>query len=449
MATKQREKTGWQEGLIAVSNGFLAPMPELPSIEFADVEDLEAQAAEVRDNRDKIQSWVITTLSQMDIVRNASREARELAAERIQYATEELNKLLHQEKTAAYRRAAWEAFLTHRLSRSVKSHDEVVALLEELVQNGYLVKLAPPSPDDQARSFGDIFAYDRSFSISPDAMFGEQEKAEVRRLLVKLQQQAYEAVRLVKMAAVQNLMDQSGLTEDEFLAFTPGRFAIEVPPEPYQTEEGPKWRSGGIVLLEVTPDQFILPIAATAGLQHSIEEAVRLQVRLKADSLHQDTAPFIPNLVREKGAKVKLLWHIIKRGLHASAKRREMAELKNDFAESATISAEEFYAGQTGVALIQYDSIWDVLSPDRQVVGHIDSMFFLVERFLQEKEDGQKRFIRITQLPPHLSEYLAQCQGEYPEGEKFQGVPYPLGAVLQAVYGQLAKAAHINNGSNK
>ncbi len=104
-----------------------------------------------------------------------------------------------------------------------------------------------------------------------------------------------------------------------------------------------------------------------------------------------------------------------------------------------------FLEGETGVTEAELEQPWEERNAHGELVQVIYDVCFFPERLVKEVEGEDLTFIRLTSegIPAHMRDYLSSCEGEYPEREKFVGLPYPLGAMLQATYGQVFKAAQI------
>lgn len=401
-------------------------IPELPEVEFGDLVELEAQAEEIRRAAGEIRGWTLSTLGQLGKVRQMSREAQDLAAPKLAQANKDLASLLSHE-IPAYRRAAWLGLLEHEFSLELNSRAEVEELLNRLVKEGRLVECAD----------GALRAYGKSYDISPDSYFGEPEKAEVRGFLAKLLSRVFQETGKVRESKAQALRAQGSSDLKALLTGKPGKYTVEVPSEKVVQNGKTFWRGGGVLLVK-SNEQEIHPVDASGAIEGAIQEAQDFGVFLKVYTLALawDKPPIVPGLDPERGRKIQLLWHLLKRAIRAKEEAGSVAEVREALADRATVSPKEFFLErQLGTCLAGFQGTWE--NPDG--TPGLTDIFFLVER---TEEEGVKR-IRIADAPDHLREFFAPCLDKefVEEGKKFEGVAQPLGAVLQAIYGQTWKAS--------
>lgn len=416
---------------------LLVPLPELPTVEELDIDNLEARAEKVREAAEQVQGWVQTTLAQLDMMNRASREAKELAARAIANSQKKLDDLLHREEMPAYRRAAWTALLRHELAKDLRTREEVERLLERLVREERLV-------EDPA---GLLEAYRKRYAIPPDSLFEEPEATEIHRAMGQLLLRVYREVGRDRAKRSQDLWGQKTIDWRQLVGGVPGKYVGNVPPQEGRNADGTTfWRAGGTLLVECVVrgnERRIYPLDATGGIEAAVREARELGVYLFVDSLGWNRPPKIPGLSLEQGSKVQLVWYLLQR---AGRNEEEEEGVRSDLERLdnlADIAPEDFFLNrQVGTCLARYDGVWKVPTTDGRTGAEVPHLFFLVERV----ENGDVAKIRIVEAPEHLRDLLANCMAEYPEeGERFQGCPYPLRAILQAIFGQVAKSAQIAN----
>ena len=284
-------------------------------------------------------------------------------------------------------------------SENPATPEELTGILEKMVYDRYLVK----NPDGFLRPYKD------GYDFHPHCPLDETDKAKVKTMLFSLRNKVFENERI-------GITTRGNLSIEDFLTGKPGKLVLAIQAEKAKGKEF--FRSGGVVLFE-SDGKKIHPLDATGGIEDSIQEAISLEAHLYLDTLRWNAPPFIENLTKEKNAKVRLLWYLLKRGL-----------LRHEFASMATVNQEEFFLeGKIGECFLEFKGNWQVPSGPT-----IANFFFLMSR---REEDGVKR-IRIAKTPNHLEDFFAQCLGEYSEeGNKFEGVPQPLQTVLQAAYRQV------------
>lgn len=404
---------------------MVVAFPELPDLqeEGLDLESLKKQAEVIRAKAKDVGEWAAGALAYLDSVETLGREERELATIPITKAQEGLERLLRQETTRAYRRAAWLACLKHMLSREFRSPEEIRALFRKLVEEGYLKE----APDGLLQLNG------TSYAVPEEAAFDDPEIQEISGLMAGLTEKVRQAERTARRQRAEEMVSQGGLSIEEFLEGKPGKLAIQIPPEKVEQEgNGVFWRYGGLLLVE-SDGEKCWPLKALGGqsFEGAIGEAIDLGVNLPVSSLRHEKPPFPQRLPDESRRKFQLLWHLLKRriGRHKA---------KNQLAEAANLRPTEFFlGGKPGICLVEYEGTWDTPEDER-----IYDVFFLAER--RTNEDDNTSTVRVLNVPAHLSEFLGEyADQEYPEEERFNGIPYPLGAVLKAVYGQTQKVAKI------
>jgi len=421
------------------------PLPDLPEIEGLTAD--EAVADRIREGALQVREWTAAVLPKIDAAKAGSREAREQAADAIAEAESTLQSYLEHD-TRAWRRASLMAVFSHHLAKELRSRPEAEALLQDLVDQGYLEDITPEKKEQeespQELPAEALRAYDKAYIVPADFAFGDPEIGELRQLLASFLRRVWAEERQIRTLAAKDLFSQSNLSPEEFRAGKPGKLTLGIPPEEVRKSDGTTafWRGGGTLQVESNGER-VTPLAATGTIQGAIEEAVSLKVHLLLRSLEWDTTPYVQALPPEMNKKIQLLWHLLQRGLLAAEEKRQRQDLRDEFEKRATITPEQFFLeGQPGICLVQLEEDWEDRDQDKRVINRVLDPFFLAERFNQGDEQG---FIRILEVPPHFEEMLASCMGEHPEGEKFLGLPYPLVLILQNAYGQTQKAAQINN----
>ncbi len=410
---------------------MVVAFPELPDFQDGqlDIESLKKQAATIREKAKDVEEWTAGALAFLDSIEMLDREERELAAVPISKAREGLERLLRQEATPAFRRAAWLAYLKYMLSREFQSAEEVKKLFRELVKNGYLQE----TPDG-------LLKLDRvCYAVPQEAAFDNPEIQEIATLMRGLADKVRQAEKTARRQKAEELVNEGNLTIENFLAGKEGRLAIQVPPEKVvQNGNVLSWRSGGLLLVE-SDGEKCWPVDALGGqsFEGGVGEAMNLGVFLIVSSLIQhDRPPFPQRLPEANVRKLQLLWHLLRRGVRAHEEKERIRTAREEMTAKATITPAKFFLEQgPGLCLVEYGENWH--TPDDETVADV---FFLVERKVQ----GEESTIRVVEAPDHLHDFLGDCvDQEFPEEDEFRRIPYPLGAVLKAVYGQTQKANEI------
>ncbi len=410
-------------GLEELGSVTIVPLPELPEVKLGDLTELEAQAEKIRGAAAQTRDWVRSALSQLELIRGAKREVRELVTTKVAKAQQDINNLLHHEMPA-YRRAAWLGLLEYEFSKDLHSRQEAESLFEKLVREGRLVE----------NSTGPLKAYGKSYAISSDSCFEEPEVAEARGCLATLLSRVFQETGKAREEKAQELRTQGSSDLKLLIAGKAGKYVVEVPAEKTVQNGKSFWRGGGTILVE-SDGKEIEPLDASGSIEGAIEEARELEVFLKLYALNLTKPPVVPGLDPEKGKKLQLLWHLLKRAIRHKEEVERIARAKEAYASRVTVTDQEFFPEQKpGVCLAEFQRAWQNLDGSTGP----SNFFFLVER---KEEEGAKR-IRIAETPDHLGNFFASCMGEYTEeGNKFEGVPYPLRAVLMAIYGQVVQAS--------
>jgi len=383
---------------------------DLPDPKTIAPDDLVKQAEIIDAGQQKVQEWTKNLLAKVDQRatavntiedRNQKRIAQKLAQDNNATDLKALDSFLHGDRDPFYRQAAWFATLEYFFSEDLQTTAELATLLERMVAANYLTKDAA----------GPLKPYKDGYNFCPNCPLDETEKTKVKLMLLSLRIKIFDYEKTA-------IKEKGNLEIRDFLAGKPGRLALTINAEPIRRGEQTIWRSGGVLLVR-SDGTDIVPLEATGGIKEAILEAKTMEVHLRLDSLNQNFPPFILSLPKEKNTKVQLLWHLIKRGL-----------FRYKIASMATINQKEFFLeGKTGDCFLEFKGNWQVPNGGPT----ISNFFLLINR---SEEEGAKR-ICIAKAPNHLVDFFKDCMGKYEEGNKFEGVPQPLRAVLQAAYGQI------------
>ncbi|MDO8436247.1 MAG: hypothetical protein Q7S82_02580 [bacterium] len=397
--------------------------PELPAIENL---DYEAEAAKMRSGRVTTARVVESCLGELDKLSHlTTEEARYLAAQKVAALTVALSGCLTH-GFPPFRRAAWVALLRYEFSRSLSTKEEVERLLGKLISEE---RLAPCAVGVYVNR---IEAYGMAYAVHSTSLCEEADIAEIKQALDGLLSRVYQEVGKARQAKAQDLARQATISMTEFLAGNPGRVYVVVPPvEETNSRDGQRfWRAGGGLLLE-SNGQDVAPLGASGGIELAIQEAMKLRVHLKVYTLDWDMAPKVPGLDLERGKKVQLLWYLIARAKEAVVKTAEAQVNRAQLSERATVSAEEWFLRREAGACSVNFPVWEVKDSEGNTTQRIRDLLLLLER----QTDGTIA-VRDIQSANPFNDIFASCMGEYVvTGERYEGVPYPLRAILQAGYG--------------
>lgn len=376
----------------------------------------EAEEAAEKDREEALR--VYPAIQEAIVFLERSRGATREAQERLIPLVEEAQKLLTdniRHKVPAVRRAVLLALLEFELMRPIEGREEAEKLLARLEEREYI----------KQDSAGYLQAYGKTYTVP---LFGEPEKEEVKILWRSLLRRAREG-----------FLTRGNRNLKDLFSGKPGEYTMQVPPELTKKDGKPVWRGGGV--LQIRSDgRYVAPEDAMGQIDRGIHEAKSLNVRLLLRSLGQPKPPFIEGLDPKQGAKTRLLWQLIKRA------KRLVSEKESFAATPDLISPEEFFRGEYGTCLINFEEEpweWEVKEEQRQV--RIYNMFFLVLRYEKEGEP----WIKIVRTPSHLGDFFNNCQEETAEGEKFDGCKQPLCAMLRAAYGRSLKTSNNTKKASK
>ena len=414
----------------------LVPHPKLPEITGLTTD--EAVLQRLQEGTSEIRRWTKSTLDQLETLAQAPREIQEFNEEKVAEARQTLAEYLDAD-VKTFRRACWLGTFEQRLATTANSKAEAQDVIAGLVQDGFLEKA----------DGGPLKIFNETYAVPARSTFKEPELEEVTGFLRQFIARAQQAEHEARTKRAQELYDQSVLSLEEFLAGKVGRITFGVPPEPVledgtpvlNTDETPRWRGGGTLSVDSDGAGKVYPVAASGNIQRGVEEAIVLKVHVLHHTLGWDFLGKIQGLEYERARKVVLLWNLLKRGIAAEKRNLEIRAQKAELTEGVkTISTKEFFLdGQPGVCLVILSKPWEPQVANGEEPVYIHNFFFLAERFVQESEDGPKAFIRVMKAPAHVTDYLANCMSDYPEGEKFGGCPQPLRLILQAAFGQVTK----------
>ena len=385
------------------------PELELPHPSSIDPAEMSDQVEKISRDQNKLRAWTISILGNIDQrLQEANKEkdpqknkiAQRLASmgNREDQAALDLY-LRGDDKDPFHKQIVWLTVFEYYLKKPHQTQIEVQATINKLTGLKYLT-------EDAA---GQIKACGKTYSTDP--VLGDEIET-VKKFLSDLVSNVLEIEK-------KNLFARADLTVADFLAGKAGLLALTIHAEEANETDGKRfWRKGGVLLVQSDGNKA-WSITASGGIEKTIQEGMEMKVSIFLDSLSRNVPPIPRGITAEKIKKIHSLWYIIRRGL-----------MRHKFAARGTITKREFFLeGKPGVCYLDYNGTWDVPGGPR-----LANFFFLVSR---EENDGVKS-IRLVDTPDHLKGFFSQCMEKYPEeGQKFENVPQPLRAVLQAGYGQL------------
>jgi len=431
----------------AAENGslkFELRLPELPGGEG--LEAARARAAEITKQVPTVIQWVARVVAFLIGFFKEAREVQEaFPAEKVREAQDELRRLLRENKVPALRRAAWFGLFKANCGQNILSQEDAGEMMRELVKKDYLLL---------SSGIGDFVFLGVAYSFSRDSLFEEPDKREAAVLFEQLLRGIEERVKAGWAARTQYLMTLATVTLLEFLAGKPGPCFLKVPAQPKNPgASGNPWRPGGTMLV-VSDGQKIVPAVCPDGgypvtgrISKTVVETAQLGVHVLLYSLpngdeHDGDRQYPPrvNLPGDMNQHFVWFWWLLSRGIQAGLAEERLKKDKQAFQDRTTITEEDFFLdGEPGMCLATYQGSWKKRGPDGEPTGEgVPNIFFLVER--RVSEDGQKVEIELTGIPDHLKKFLSPCVGTFEaKDDHFSGLPQPLRAILQAIFGQISR----------
>jgi len=343
----------------------------------------------------------------LETAKGESRATKERIKTQIQEAKEFLttNRL---NTNPTIRRSVWKALINFTLNMQAAGQREVEEIISRLVADGLLEE----NPN------GTLLVYERGYIVSPDSLFENEDVAEIKA-----------EVDALIMRARKALWQAASLTVKDLLAGKEGCIHLFIPPEKFGPKQNVRWRPGGTLILE-TQAGFIKPLDATGKIETAVSQAKELGAKLSVNSLQANIPPFIKGENEEKNGKTQLLWYLVKRGMRFD-------EWLKKAVTRMTISDKEFLSDkEPGVCLLDFQEAWKTTNPN----GNGEELWLsrpvvLIERL----KVNEKFFLRIIDIPIHLTDWLEKCRETYPEKEKFEEIPQPLQGFLKEMHRKVLK----------
>ena len=460
MSTMSKKAGKWVEVLTSIKDLKPEDFPEGARLETSDLEvdlgDIDLflgdteETKKVEEGAKGIRKWVETYLAKLDELRNAPkamriRQENKAGSKKI---WDKIDSFLNHNE-AAYRQAAWIAFLVYRFRHvDVQTYTETMDFLNQMVTDGYL---------EEGNDHAPLQAWERYFRVPEIASFTRPEFEEAKHALSNLVNRVTQTTAQRRNDRVAELQEEATLQPKEaFGSDKKGIALLYVPPQISKNGDKLFPRKEGFLLIEVTSDGRVFPLEGIGSFEEGISEAVSVGVFVKTYTLNWDWPPAKKKLIEmfivldknykeatpeekeriEKKAKrkadaVHLCWHLLKRAKNALEQAGQHQEEKMKLSKEVSVIEDSFLLeNQEGIALIDFEGTWETWTKDDQGKSkkeQIGPLFVLVER--------HQDIVHIVGCPEYLKDFFSSCMDEYEEGEKFLGVPQPLQSVLQAQYG--------------
>ncbi len=432
----------------APNAGIVVPILELPTVnlENLSLDELQKKGPVIKEQAQRVRDWVTSFLPTLEKFQSLDREVKEMYESKIEEAKLTLNRLLHEENTKPYRRAAWLAYLQYMLSKKL-SKDDAIGLAEKLVKDGFF----KPTGNGPI-----VVGYARKYDIPPEAYFGPEEIGVIQKAAQAMTARAEALLDQKHKEKIRSLREQGVNTSLELANGKTGVCSMNVPPEQIDEEH---WRPGGTILVELVEEngeKRIYPLEAvgTLNFEAAMKEAIDLCAYVPVASLSDSRPPHIRGLDGETQRKVSFLWFILQRGINAAKKEAEFTTMKEEYrckvAESFdAVSAEEFVLElKPGICVVEFEGVREVIASGGKKLRFYN-VFFIGQ--IVAGEEGLPSTFMVVKVPPHLSDFIGGFVGK-PYGatdNKFEGLPPKLGDLMRAVRGQLARKKRITDATSQ
>lgn len=416
---------------------------DLREISISLTDDSE-EVKKIEDSATGIRTWTETHLPKLDELYAAPKAIR-IRSENTAAAKMIKNKIhsFMNHPEAAYRQAAWVAFLVHKIkSATVGNQPETIEWLSKMVSDGYL---------EEGDHHAPLQAWKKYFRVPEAACFTRPEFEEVKAAMNELVERVTQAKAQQRLVRVAKLQKQANLQPAEtFVKGSEGTSFVFVPPQISDRGGKIEIRRAGYLLVEVTHDERIFPLEGVGSFEEKVAEANQNGIFIKSYTLAWDFPPTKQKLLEaglseEQVSSFLFCWYLLKRAKSLLEQTNQHEEERLELSKEVSISEEKFFLeGQDGYVLVDFKGVWETWTPDkadqsgkRQKKKEVYSLFLVVRR-----EEAQ---ISIASCPSHLREFFSQCMGTYTERQKFSGVPEPLRSILQSQYGATQTTSLLNS----
>ena len=379
----------------------------------------------------------LTACADHDERRFVMEELKEPEAEARAYLTQVL------ELKGALKTVAAAAYLKTVFTLDYTSHEQVQAMLNDMVSRGLLTSAGTGSP---------IMVGYLHYRLG-DFGFDEADVAGISAVVEQFSRTAKTMENQRRQALTVELEKMAEVSLPEVLAGKNGRCLVDVPSEGHTDKQGKShWYGGGRILFDFQKE-FVVPVRASGSCERLIADIEKRGGKITRHSLTWDTPPGWNSLVNwgvrnldlnrpsaEAYAKdFSTLWHMAQRGIRHHKEKLAQAEIKADMEKRAQITPLQFF-GLNGLkgkpvekkaALLQFDGAFKARGSQR-----LFNPFFLAVR---TTENGTG-FFEVAEIPPHLQGILGNYVGKKFPIDDYRGCP-DLGDLMESIKGQCQMAA--------
>ncbi len=313
------------------------------------------------------------------------------------------------------RQGALTALYLSRFERKYSSRTKVEEMLQKMVADGHLAQASGEA----------LISLSARKGYNPPVPLTEEEEREVRDFFKKLLTDTVSREYDTWEKTLRQLQDDYGVISVTDLSPATQSGACE-----FSFPEGrdPKGRVlfGGRLMV-YSEGGKIFPVAAQGACRAAIAEAAKEKFFLLAYTLEWKGLP-PPDALKKKNLtdqqirRIYLVWNLLKRGM-------EWEKYRQEALKGSSLNAPQFCEGQVGTVLVELQQAWEPKESDKKWYN----VAFPAERLIE----AGIRLIRVPNVPPHLQEFLGECVGTHPEGEKYEGLPDPLRQILRAHHRQV------------
>lgn len=269
----------------------------------------------------KASEWVKSTLTWLDTYERGNRAQKDRFADEATKYRKALDGLLSHRNTTI-RRAAWLALFKVRFSQTnLTNHDEVAALLGEMVRTGLLMTTGGDGdlPGGKNAKGQSKQVYGKKYVFPSKASFEEKDITEVQQLFKELMTRVWSCVREAWAKKYEDFETKGSHDLSDLVEGKPGDYVVTVPSDP-KPDNATGSLEGGRVLVHSDGKKIVIvdvvnEVHGWGNFERNVLMAKELKVHLLVDSLGWSNPPFIKGLPKEQNSKVRLLWFAFKRAM--------------------------------------------------------------------------------------------------------------------------------------
>jgi len=386
-----------------------------------------------------------------------NEDGREITVgEKVEQLDHEIQELFDHEESAI-RMAAHLAYLRFELRPQEMDRGSLFSLIEKFVEEGYF--------EENLQGSGSIRVWKKSFSLSSSTRFGgmkENEETQIGRLVAahvkRIQEEYVEEIRTDEEKLAKQIT--SDFTVMDLWEGKEGTCLMEVPKGTMLWRdfdagtEKERYLPGGKILISVNGDGIQIQ-GATGGIKRQatqikqVENETRRKITIplkefrtsEGELVDKDDSPQ-PNAsykLRSWKAKYRAAWFLLHRGFELALKRAKGHEIRSRLQKQADLSPKEFLLEEKdGTVWLEFRQSWI----DGEKIKFYDHPGVLVRRFRGPEDE---RRIRLLGCLPQHEAYFEACMtisNGFSEGDRFQGLDYPLGKFLRAIW-KVVKTAEV------